>query len=85
LKDLSLSANPGISQTSWRKFGVSLAANSNLRELYLDYNNLGDYAASCIVVGLSGCPNLQVLDLEGTNINSSTAEVNILLLILRLC
>ncbi|XP_056020612.1 leucine-rich repeat-containing protein 73-like [Ostrea edulis] len=75
LKDLSLSANPGISQKSWGKFGVSLAANSNLRELYLDYNNLGDYAASCIVVGLSGSQNLQVLDLEGTNINGSTAEL----------
>lgn len=75
LKDLSLSANPGISQKSWAKFGISVAANSCLRELYLDYNSLGDYAASCIVVGLSGSQNLRVLDLESTNIGDSTAEV----------
>lgn len=75
LKDLSLSANPGISQKSWAKFGISLAASSSLRELYLDYNSLGDYAASCIVVGLSGSQNLKVLDLESTNIGDSTAEV----------
>lgn len=75
LKDLSLSANPGISQKSWAKFGISLAASSSLRELYLDYNSLGDYAASCIVVGLSGSQNLKVLDLESTNIGDFTAEV----------
>lgn len=75
LKDLSLSANPGISQKSWAKFGISLAASSSLRELYLDYNSLGDYAASCIVVGLSGSQNLKVLDLESTNIGDSTAEL----------
>lgn len=75
LKDLSLSANPGISQKSWAKFGISVAASSCLRELYLDYNSLGDYAASCIVVGLSGSQNLRVLDLESTNIGDSTAEV----------
>ncbi|XP_062621860.1 leucine-rich repeat-containing protein 73-like [Saccostrea cucullata] len=75
LKDLSLSANPGISQKSWAKFGVSLAASSNLRELYLDYNSLGDYAASCIIIGLAGSQNLQVLDLESTNIGDSTAEL----------
>lgn len=76
LKDLSLSANPGITQKSWAKFGISVAASGNLRELYLDYNSLGDYAASCIVVGLSKSPNLRVLDLEGTNITDPTAEVS---------
>nr|XP_022333555.1 leucine-rich repeat-containing protein 73-like [Crassostrea virginica] len=75
LKDLSLSANPGITQKSWAKFGISVAASGNLRELYLDYNSLGDYAASCIVVGLSKSPNLRVLDLEGTNITDPTAEL----------
>jgi hypothetical protein len=52
-----------------------MAASSCLHELYLDYNNIGDLAASSVLVGLASHRHLQVLDLEGTCITDRFAEV----------
>jgi hypothetical protein len=48
-----MSSNPKITEQSWIKLSVSMAASSCLHELYLDYNNIGDLAASSVLVGLA--------------------------------
>ena len=75
LLDLSLSANSKITPEAWTKFGLAVAASSRLRELYVDYNRLGDAAASCLLVGLASSRKIQVLDMEGTGITERTAQV----------
>ncbi|XP_069118128.1 leucine-rich repeat-containing protein 73-like [Argopecten irradians] len=75
LADLTLSANTSISPEAWAKFAVALAVSSHLRELYVDYNRLGDYAASCLLVGLTSKRQIEVLDLEGTRITDHTAKL----------
>ncbi|OWF48711.1 leucine-rich repeat-containing protein 73-like [Mizuhopecten yessoensis] len=75
LTDLTLSANTSISPEAWAKFAVALAVSSQLRELYVDYNRLGDYAASCLLVGLTSNRQIEILDLEGTGITDHTAKL----------
>ena len=75
LIELTMSSNPKITEQSWIKLSVSMAASSCLHELYLDYNNIGDLAASSVLVGLASHRHLQVLDLEGTCITDRFAEV----------
>jgi len=70
-----MSANSDITPKGWSKLAVAIAASSTLRELYLDYNTLGDYAASCILVALTAHRRIEVLDLEGTGITDHTAQV----------
>ncbi|XP_033735831.1 leucine-rich repeat-containing protein 73-like [Pecten maximus] len=75
LADLTLSANTSISPEAWAKFAVALAVSSHLRELYVDYNRLGDYAASCLLVGLTSKRQIEILDLEGTGVTDHTAKL----------
>lgn len=75
LKDFFFSVNLGIFQKFWVKFGIFVVVNSCLREFYLDYNSLGDYVVSCIVVGFFGFQNFRVLDLESINIGDFIVEV----------
>lgn len=41
LRELTLSANPGISSTGWARLAIAVAHSSQLRVLNLDYNPLG--------------------------------------------
>ncbi|XP_076098401.1 leucine-rich repeat-containing protein 73-like [Mytilus galloprovincialis] len=75
LIDLTMSSNPKITEQGWIKLSVSMAASSCLQELYLDYNMIGDLAASSMLVGLASHSQLQVLDLEGTCITERFAEL----------
>lgn len=75
LLDFTISFNPNISTKGWAKFGIALAASNTLRELYVDYNSLGDYAASCILIGLTSHRKIEVLDLESTGVTDDTAQV----------
>lgn len=41
LRELTLSANPGISSKGWARLAIAVAHSSQLRVLNLDYNPLG--------------------------------------------
>lgn len=41
LRELTLSANPGISSKGWARLSIAVAHSSQLRVLNLDYNPLG--------------------------------------------
>ncbi|CAC5401822.1 Leucine-rich repeat-containing protein 73 [Mytilus coruscus] len=80
LIDLTMSSNQKITEQGWIKLSVSMAASSCLQELYLDYNMIGDLAASSMLVGLASHSQLQVLDLEGTCITDRFAELLLFLI-----
>lgn len=75
LIELTMSSNRRITEHGWIKLSVSMAASSCLQELYLDYNTIGDLAATSVLVGLASHRHLQVLDLEGTCITDRFAEL----------
>lgn len=75
LTELTLSDNPHISALGWAQFGMCLANCSCLRWLFLDYNPLGDYGASCVLVALAASQSVQVLDLEGCGLTEHTGQV----------
>ncbi|BFZ07549.1 hypothetical protein BsWGS_10588 [Bradybaena similaris] len=74
LTELTLSNNPHISALGWAQFGMCLANCSCLRWLFLDYNPLGDYGASCVLVALAASQSVQVLDLEGCGLTEHTGQ-----------
>lgn len=41
LKELTLSANPGVTSKGWGRLAIAVAHSSQLRVLNLDYNPLG--------------------------------------------
>lgn len=45
LKELTLSANPGITSKGWGRLAIAVAHSSQLRVLNLDYNPLGKLGA----------------------------------------
>lgn len=45
LRELTLSANPGISSKGWARLAIAVAHSSQLRVLNLDYNPLGTCSA----------------------------------------
>lgn len=47
LRELTLSANPGISSKGWARLAIAVAHSSQLRVLNLDYNPLGTCSAHC--------------------------------------
>lgn len=54
---------------------MAIAANSQIRGLYLDYNNIGDYGAGIFSVAMASNKNLERLDLEGTGITDNGAQL----------
>ena len=76
LVDLTLSANPRISAQGWARLSMALGNTQALRSLLLDYNPLGDYSASCIMIAVSANQNLEILDLEGCGLTEHTAQVS---------
>ena len=78
LKELTLSANPAITSKGWSHLFMGIAANSTLKVLNLDYNNISDYGAGCLAVALASNHTLDVLDLEGCGINEFGGQVCII-------
>ncbi|KAM9847619.1 leucine-rich repeat-containing protein 73 isoform 2-T2 [Aulostomus maculatus] len=75
LRELTLSANPGISSNSWARLAIAAAHSSQLRVLNLDYNPLGDRIAGMLAVAVASSRTLEVLDLEGTGLTNQSAQV----------
>ncbi|KAM9699303.1 leucine-rich repeat-containing protein 73 [Menidia menidia] len=75
LRELTLSANPGISSKGWARLAVAVAHSSQLRVLNLDYNPLGDQIAGMLAVAVASSRTLEVLDLEGTGLTNQSAQV----------
>lgn len=75
LKELTLSANPGISARGWTRLSIAVAHSSQLRVLNLDYNPLGDHVAEMLAVATASSRTLEVLDLEGTGLTNHSAQV----------
>ncbi|XP_008319940.1 leucine-rich repeat-containing protein 73 [Cynoglossus semilaevis] len=75
LRELTLSANPGISFKGWSRLSIAVAHSSQLRVLNLDYNPLGDQIAGMLAVAVASSRTLEVLDLEGTGLTNHSAQV----------
>ncbi|KAK2824741.1 hypothetical protein Q5P01_021916 [Channa striata] len=75
LRELTLSANPGISSKGWARLSIAVAHSSQLRVLNLDYNLLGDPIAGMLAVAVASSRTLEVLDLEGTGLTNQAAQV----------
>ncbi|XP_070772595.1 leucine-rich repeat-containing protein 73 [Enoplosus armatus] len=75
LRELTLSANPGISSKGWARLAIAVAHSSQLRVLNLDYNLLGDQIAGMLAVAVASSRTLEVLDLEGTGLTNQSAQV----------
>ncbi|XP_071995927.1 leucine-rich repeat-containing protein 73 [Engystomops pustulosus] len=75
LRELTLSANPGISCTGWARLAIAVAHSSQIRTLNLDYNPLGDHIASMLAVCVASSRTLEVLDLEGTGLSNQSAQI----------
>lgn len=75
LRELTLSANPGISCAGWARLAIALAHSSQIRTLNLDYNPLGDHIASMLAVCVASSRTLEVLDLEGTGLSNQSAQI----------
>ncbi|KFV91071.1 Leucine-rich repeat-containing protein 73, partial [Eurypyga helias] len=81
LKELTLSANPGVTSKGWGRLAIAVAHSSQLRVLNLDYNPLGAVPASippsesaCLAVAVASSRTLEVLDLEGTGLTNQSAQ-----------
>ncbi|KAL3874184.1 hypothetical protein ACJMK2_037231 [Sinanodonta woodiana] len=55
-------------------FFAVASSGSNLRQLYVDYNQIGDTAVTCLLVGLVARNGLEVIDLEGAGITEENAH-----------
>jgi len=75
LVELTLSANQNISPQGWTHLAIAIAANSQLRCLYLDYNNIGDYGAGVLSVAMAASLTLERVDLEGCGISERGGEM----------
>ncbi|XP_068590606.1 leucine-rich repeat-containing protein 73 isoform X3 [Cebidichthys violaceus] len=78
LRELTLSANPGISSKGWARLAIAVAHSSQIRVLNLDYNPLGDQTAGMLAVAVASSRTLEVLDLEGTGLTNQSAQVIII-------
>ncbi|NXE73096.1 LRC73 protein, partial [Cochlearius cochlearius] len=74
LKELTLSANPGVTSKGWGRLAIAVAHSSQLRVLNLDYNPLGDQVAGMLAVAVASSRTLEVLDLEGTGLTNQSAQ-----------
>jgi hypothetical protein len=75
LVEVTLSANSRISAQGWARLSMAVSNCQSLRSLLLDYNPLGDYGASCILVAVAASQSMKVLDLEGCGLTEHTAQV----------
>lgn len=77
LRELTLSANPGISSKGWARLAIAVAHSSQLRVLNLDYNPLGTSTANTLLT-LAG--NVLVLVLIVPSVVLSVLSLNSLVL-----
>ena len=82
LVELTLSANHGVTHLGWTQLAITIAANSQLQNLYLDYNNIGDYGAGELSVALAASSSLEIVDLEGCGVSEKGVEMLLLLLLI---
>ncbi|XP_068088666.1 leucine-rich repeat-containing protein 73 isoform X1 [Hyperolius riggenbachi] len=75
LRELTLSANPGITRTGWARLAIAVAHSSQVRTLNLDYNPLGDQMAAMLAVCVASSRTLENLDLEGTGLSNQSAQI----------
>ncbi|EDO33124.1 predicted protein [Nematostella vectensis] len=75
VQDLTLSANPAVTPYGWTQLAVAMAANPQIKCLYLDYNNIGDYGAGVFSVAMAANTGLERVDFEGTGITDKGAMV----------
>ena len=73
--ELTLTGNRNVTQSGWAQLAMALAYFTNLRKLYLDYNNIGDFGAALFAVSLSAAKSLQYIDFEGCGITDAGAEL----------
>lgn len=75
LIELTLSANQRITPQGWTQLAIAIAANSQLHNLYLDYNIIGDYGAGVLSVALAANSTLEIVDLEGCGVGEKGGEM----------
>uniref|UniRef100_A0A8C5RV21 Leucine rich repeat containing 73 n=1 Tax=Laticauda laticaudata TaxID=8630 RepID=A0A8C5RV21_LATLA len=75
LKELTLSANSGITPKGWGRLAIAVAHSSQVRVLNLEYNPLGDQIAAMLAVSVASSRTLEVLDLEGTGLTNQSAMI----------
>lgn len=75
LKELTLSANPAVTAKGWARLAIAVAHSSQMRVLNLDYNPLGDHIAGMLTVAVASSRTLEVLDLEGTGLTNTSAQI----------
>ena len=78
LVELILSYNPKITPLGWSKILIAIAASTDLKYLYIDYNNLDDSCGYLIVAAICSNKSIEILDLEHTGLTDKTALVNFL-------
>jgi Ran GTPase-activating protein (RanGAP) involved in mRNA processing and transport len=75
LHTLTLTGNKNITQMGWSYFAIAIAASSRLRNLYLDYNKIGNYGTGVLAVAMAASATLEKVDFEGCGITESGAEL----------
>ena len=75
LTELTLSANQKVTPAGWTQLAIAIAASSQLRSLYLDYNNITDFGAGVFAVAMAANSTLEWIDFEGTRITDRGAEL----------
>ena len=56
---------------------MALSVGCSLRSLYVDYNELGDSSASCILVAVAGSKTLETLDMECVGATETVGQVRL--------
>ena len=75
LHTLTLTGNKNITQMGWSYLAIAIAASSQLRNLYLDYNKIGNYGTGVLAVAMAASATLQKVDFESCGITESGAEL----------
>ena len=75
LHTLTLTGNKNITQMGWSYLSIAIAASSQLQNLYIDYNKIGNYGAGVLAVAIAASRTLEKLDLECCDITESGAEL----------
>ena len=75
LHTLTLTGNNNITQMGWSYLAIAIAASSRLRNLYLDYNKIGNYGTGVLAVAMAASATLEKVDFEGCGITESGAEL----------
>ena len=75
LTTLTLTGNKNITQMGWSYLAIAIAASSQLKCVYLDYNKIGNHGAGLLAVALASSPTIEKVDLEACGITDMGAEL----------